>query len=297
MSDKIKRFLVLVNPLSHGGRSGRILSRLRALLPEGEFVVLKNIEEASRLAREAKGYEAVVACGGDGTINAVAGGVMENSDTSLKFGVIYAGTSPDFCRVHGIPTDAEQAISVLRDGVVREIPVLTANSEPFFCSMNLGMGAAVAASANRLRPRFGDFLGTLWAVLREVVRGRRYDIMVNGEEMRNVAHALVTRMPRIAGGLKIALPPLVDDEYALWFAKDVSRFGCLRIVWNLYRGKPCGEIRVVRGKTAISSNVPVAIEYDGDPHGSLPVSVDLFQNRLRLVVPQNEGECRCKNRS
>ena len=105
MSDKIKRFLVLVNPLSHGGRSGRILSRLRALLPEGEFVVLKNIKEASRLAREAKGYEAVVACGGDGTINAVVGGVMENSDTSLKFGVIYAGTSPDFCRVHGIPTD------------------------------------------------------------------------------------------------------------------------------------------------------------------------------------------------
>ena len=297
MSDKIKRFLVLVNPLSHGGRSGCILSRLRALLPEGEFVVLKNIEEASRLAREAKGYEAVVACGGDGTINAVAGGVLENSDTLLKFGVIYAGTSPDFCRAHGIPTDAEQAISVLRDGVVREIPVLTANSEPFFCSMNLGMGAAVAASANRLRPKFGDFIGTLWAVLCEVVRGRRYDIKVNGEEICNVAHALVTRMSRIAGGLKIALPSLADDEYALWFAKDVSRFGCLRIVWNLYRGKPCGEIRVLRGKTAISSNLSVALEYDGDPHGSLPVSVDLFQNRLRLVVPQNEGECRCKNRS
>ena len=203
MSDKIKRFLVLVNPLSHGGRSGRILSRLRALLPEGEFVVLKNIEEASRHAREAKGYEAMVACGGDGTINAVAGGVMENSDTSLKFGVIYAGTSPDFCRVHGIPTDAEQAIAVLRNGAVREIPVLAANGAPFLCSMNLGIGAAVAESANRLRPKFGDFLGTLWAVLREVVRGRRYDIMVNGEEICNVAHALVTRMPRIAGGPKI----------------------------------------------------------------------------------------------
>lgn len=293
----MKRSLVLVNPLSHGGRSVRILPRLRELLPEGEFVVLKNIEEASHLAREAKGYEAVVACGGDGTINAVAGGVLENSDTSLKFGVIYAGTSPDFCSAHGIPTDAEQAIAVLRGGEVREIPVLTANGMPFFCSMNLGMGAAVAESANWLRPKLGDFLGTLWSVLREVVRGRRYDIKVNGEGICNVAHALVTRMSRIAGGLKIALPPLADDEYALWFAKDVSRFGCLRIVWNLYRGKPCGEIRVLRGKTAISSNLSVALEYDGDPHGSLPVSVDLFQNRLRLVVPQNEGECRCKNRS
>ena len=292
----MKRFLVLVNPLSHGGRSGRILPRLRTLLSEGDFVVLENIDEASRLAREASGYEAVVACGGDGTVNAVAGGVLENLDTSLKFGVIYAGTSPDFCRAHGIPTDAEQAVAVLRNGAVREIPVLAANGAPFFCSMNLGMGAAVAESANRLRPKFGDFLGTLWAVLREVVRDRRYDLKVNGEKICNVAHALVTRMSRIAGGLKIAPPPLADDEYALWFAKDVSRFGCLRIVWNLYRGKSCGGIRVLRGKTVISSDFPLAVEYDGDPHGSLPVSVDLFQNRLRLVVSQNEGECRCKNR-
>ena len=124
----MKQFLVLVNPLSHGGRSGRILPRLRTLLPEGDFVVLENIDEASRLAREASGYEAVVACGGDGTVNAVARGVLANSDTSLKFGVLYTGTSPDFCRAHGIPTDAGQAIAVLRNGAVREIPVLTATA-------------------------------------------------------------------------------------------------------------------------------------------------------------------------
>ena len=146
----MRQFLVLANPSSHGGRSGRILPRLRALLPEGEFVALKNIEEASRLAREATGYEAVVACGGDGTVNAVAHGVLANRDNALKFGVLYTGTSPDFCREHGIPTDAEEAVAVLRTGEVREIPVLTANGDPFFCSMNLGMGVMVAASANSL---------------------------------------------------------------------------------------------------------------------------------------------------
>ena len=292
----MKRFLVLANPSSHGGRSGRILSLLREFLSEGEFVVLKNIEEASRLAREATGYEAVVACGGDGTVNAVARGVLANRDNALKFGVLYTGTSPDFCREHGIPTDAEEAVAVLRAGVVREIPVLTANGDSFFCSMNLGMGAMVAATANRLRPRLGDVLGTLWSVLREVVRGRRYDIKVNGEEIRSVAHALVTRMPRIAGGLKVALPPLADDEYALWFARDVSRFGCLRIVWNLYRGNPCGELRVLRGKTTFASVKHVALEYDGDPHGALPVAVGFAPRRLRLLVPKCKGESSCANK-
>lgn len=292
----MKRFLVLANPSSHGGRSGRILSLLRELLSEGEFVVLKNIEEASRLAREATGYEAVVACGGDGTVNAVARGVLANRDNALKFGVLYTGTSPDFCREHGIPIDAEEAVAVLRAGVVREIPVLTANGDSFFCSMNLGMGAMVAATANRLRPLLGDVLGTLWSVLREVVRGRRYNIKVNGEEIRSVAHALVTRMPSIAGGLKVALPPLADDEYALWFARDVSRFGCLRIVWNLYRGNPCGELRVLRGKTTFASVNHVALEYDGDPHGALPVAVGFAPRRLRLLVPKCKGESSCANK-
>lgn len=292
----MKRFLVLANPSSHGGRSGRILSLLRELLSEGEFVVLKNIEEASRLAREATGYEAVVACGGDGTVNAVARGVLANRDNALKFGVLYTGTSPDFCREHGIPTVAEEAVAVLRAGVVREIPVLTANGDSFFCSMNLGMGAMVAATANRLRPLLGDALGTLWPVLREVLHGRRYDVQVNGEKICNIAHAFVTRMPRIAGGLKIALPPLADDEYALWFARDVSRFGCLRIVWNLYRGNPCGELRVLRGKTTFASVNHVALEYDGDPHGALPVAVGFAPRRLRLLVPKRKGESSCANK-
>lgn len=292
----MKRFLVLANPSSHGGRSGRILSLLRELLSEGEFVVLKNIEEASRLAREATGYEAVVACGGDGTVNAVARGVLANRDNALKFGVLYTGTSPDFCREHGIPTDAEEAVAVLRAGEVREIPVLTANGDSFFCSMNLGMGAMVAATANRLRPLLGDALGTLWPVLREVLHGRRYDVQVNGEKICNIAHAFVTRMPRIAGGLKVALPPLADDEYALWFARDVSRFGCLRIVWNLYRGNPCGELRVLRGKTTFASVNHVALEYDGDPHGALPVAVGFAPRRLRLLVPKCKGESSCANK-
>lgn len=285
----MSRFLVLANPSSHGGRSGRILAYLQSIFSEGEFVILKDIEEAVRLARESSGYDAVVACGGDGTINAVAQGVLENREPSLKFGVLYTGTSPDFCFEYGIPIDAEGAIAVLREGSVREIPVLAANNVPFFCSLNLGMGAAVASSANTLRPLIGDVPGTFWAVLREVMRGKRYHVNVNGEEFRGVAHVLVTRISRIAGGLKIALPQLADDEYALWLARDISRAGCLRLLFNMYRGKPCGEFHILRGRTELSSPTPVALEYDGDPHGSLPVSVALTERRLRLIVPRLKG--------
>ena len=289
----MKRFLVLVNPSSHGGRCGKRLAKLRALLPEGDFVVLGDIVEARRRAREASGCETVVACGGDGTVNAVAAGVLENPDRSLKFGVIYQGTSPDFCREHALPTNAAAAVDVLRRGAVRELPVLSANGEPFFCSMNLGMGAAVAATANRMRKKCGDFVGTLWSVLREVLRGRRYDIEVNGEKICGVSHMLVTRMSRIAGGLKVVLPPLGDGEYALWFVRGISRLGCLKCIWKMYRGERCGEVCVLRGRTAFSSAGPTAFEYDGDPHGALPVVVDVSNVLLRLVVPSQKGQDVC----
>ena len=286
MRDVKKRFLVLVNPLSHGGRCGRRLAKLQTLLPEGDFVVIGDIAEARRRAREACGYETIVACGGDGTVNAVAAGVLENSNPALKFGVIYEGTSPDFCREHGIPTDADAAVDVLLHGETREIPVLQMNGEPFFCSMNLGIGAAVAASANRLRPKLGDFLGTLWSVLKEVLRGRKYDIEVNGETICGVRHMLVTRMSRLAGGLKVALPPLADDEYALWFLRGDSRFGALKCIWEMYRGKSCGALRVLCGKTSFASAAHVAVEYDGDAHGELPATVSIAPRPLRLVFRQ-----------
>jgi len=51
----------------------------------------------------------------------------------------------------------------------------------------------------------------------------------------------------------------------------------------------CGEVRVLRGKTAFASAAPVAVEYDGDPHGELPVAVSLAPRPLRLMEPFPAG--------
>ena len=85
-------------------------------------------------------------------------------------------------------------------------------------------------------------------------------------------------------------PKEVIPSYALWLVRDVSRVGCLRLLFNMYRGKPCGEFHILRGRTELSSPTPVALEYDGDPHGSLPVSVALAERRLRLIVPRLKGD-------
>ena len=281
----MKRLLVLVNPSSHGGRSGRQWRRLQELLPEGEFVVLKSIEEACERARTAVGFETIVACGGDGTIRAVAEGVLGNADDKLKFGVIYTGTSPDFCNAHAIPTEPSAAIRLLRTGVFREIPVLTADGRPFLCSLNLGIGAAVAEAANRLRPYIGNGCGTFVALLCALARARRYCISFGGQKLDSCLHVLVTRIPFIAGGLKLVLPTMGDDELAVWFVRHKTFWGCFRLIWRLYRGEPCGDFKILRDAVKIESDDALPVEFDGDPHGRLPVEIRFASRRLKLICP------------
>ncbi len=282
------RYLVLVNPLSNGGRAGRRWREFADMLPDAKFIELKTIDDGRELARTATDCETIVACGGDGTVNAIADGVMANPDESLKFGVIYQGTSPDFCTFHGIPTEPSDACKLLQDGTIRNIPVLQANGHCFFCSCNLGMGATVANRANRLRPTFGDKLGTFLALLSALFASPCYDITVNGESLDRCGHLLVTRMPYIASGLKLQLPPLADDEFALWSVRDMSLCRWLAMLPKLYRGESCGDVRVCRGSLRVAAASSVDVEYDGDPHGSLPLEISFAPRRLKLVAPHQQ---------
>lgn len=279
------KYLVLVNPFSHGGRALKIWRGYAALLTNHDAVMLENIEQARTLAAEASGYDAVVACGGDGTINAVGDGVLNNPDPKLKFGVLYAGTSPDFCRFHGIPFAGPDAVEALKGGFVRNIPVLCANGHAFFCSCNLGMGAAVAHDANAWRPFLGDGPGTFCAAVRNILRARRRDYTLNGEPLTECSYLLITRMPYIAGGLHLALPMLNDDEYAVWFLRNVRWCDWPGILRRLYRGKTCGEFRILRGESIITG--PGKIEYDGDPHGEMPLEIFFSARKLHLITKGN----------
>lgn len=257
-----------------------------SLLPECKSVILQNIEEARELARHAEGFDAVVAVGGDGTINAVADGVMKNPDKNLKFGVLYAGTSPDFCTFHKIPIN-HNAVDVLKYGKFKSVPVLTANGNHFFCSCNLGMGADVAALANRLRPVLGDKFGTFCALLLNILKSKKQDYTVNGEVIPNCNHLLITRMPYIAGGLKLRLPEIKEDEYILWYVENLSFAGWLNLIFRLYRGLPCGKVMIFSGITHIAGNGNV--EYDGDPHGTLPLEISVSERKLKLIT--GDGVC------
>lgn len=267
-----------------------IFAALERAAIDYRLLELERIEDAYEAASKCTGYDAVAAVGGDGTVNAAGGGVLNNSDPELKFAVLYTGTSPDFCRFHHIPLRPADAVGVINDNFVREIPVLQANGRPFFCSCNLGIGAEVASGANRLRPLLGDKAGTLLALLSALLRNRRSDYFLSdGREILSCNHLLITRMPYIAGGLKIDLPELHDNEYAIWYLRGRSRPGMFKLIPGLYFGKAQGEIIILKEDLRIGCREARAVEYDGDPHGVMPLNLSWSPRRLKLLCGKEKN--------
>ena len=106
-----------------------------------EFLKIENPSQISevcaravRLATEQRGV--VVAAGGDGTINAVAGAVL---GTGSPFGVLPQGTFNYFGRVNGIPQETRAATHALLGASVSPVQVGEVNGQIFLVNASLGL--------------------------------------------------------------------------------------------------------------------------------------------------------------
>jgi diacylglycerol kinase (ATP) len=73
-----------------------------------------------------RGFDMVVAAGGDGTVNEVING-LAGKTYRPKLGIIPAGTTNDFARALGIPKDFQAASRILVNGKPRPIDIGRAN--------------------------------------------------------------------------------------------------------------------------------------------------------------------------
>lgn len=121
------------------------LEAARALIPRisGEFglqahiVVTSSADKLSPLAARAanENDHRVVAGGGDGTVNAVAG-VLVGSDTAL--GILPMGTLNHFAKDVGIPIDLEAAVRNVFTGQVTKVDVGEVNGRVFVNNSGIG---------------------------------------------------------------------------------------------------------------------------------------------------------------
>jgi len=100
----------------------------------------------------ADGVESIVAWGGDGTINEVAGAL---AGTQSVLGIVPAGSGDGFARTLGAPRQPRAALHAALTGTIRLLDVGDVNGLPFLNLAGIGFDARVARRFNRLTKRGG----------------------------------------------------------------------------------------------------------------------------------------------
>jgi YegS/Rv2252/BmrU family lipid kinase len=294
-----RRILLVVNPVAGRGRALRMAERfLRAFRAEGGTVEQTRTAangDGTRHAAEARDgrFDAVVACGGDGTVNEILHGL---EGTSVPVGILPTGTANVLARDLGIPFAPEEAARVAARGEPRVLDLGEARegggrTRPFLCCAGAGFdGAVVRAVAGARRERLG-FRGWVRPLWREI-RGHEFRplrVTVDGVPAAAATLAVVCNTANY-GGL-FTLVPGADPGDGFLDACLVDarrRRSFFRYLWGAWRGTlpEQGDVATARGRTVrVEADRPVPVQVDGDPFGTTPLVATLRPGAARVLVP------------
>ena len=290
-----REIALLTNPSAGKGRGCRSAAIALPRLREAGIVVRdlagRDGDEALDLARQcvAEGVESLVVCGGDGMVH-LATQVLAGTDTNL--GIIPAGTGNDVARYLGIPrNDPQLAADIVVGSFVRTIDLAQAGPAYFVTVLASGFDSKVNERANRLRWPRGQVRYTL-ATLAElrVFEPLPYVLELDGETRRLEAMLVaVGNGPSFGGGLRITHGALMDDGLLdVVVIKPMSKPELVRTYPKLYSGRHVThrqyEHHLVR---SITIAAPGVVAYaDGERLGSLPLTVNVAPNALRVLAPR-----------
>ena len=295
----------LVNPASDNGATGRHWPELaRAAAAHGlrgDALVSEHPGHLTALARRAvrEGASRLVVVGGDGSVNEVVNGIAGSDGVELA--VIPRGTGRDFVRTFGIPRRLVDAVTVARDGRVREVDAGSVTyrswqgreeTSLFANIASAGMSGAIAKRADATTKALGGKASYLWATLAVFASWRTSEVhvTVENETRSGRMHDVVVANGRYFGGGMMICPGAEPDDGVLdvLLIGDLTKRDLLLTLPRTYAGKhlPHPKAELLRGATvSVDAVQALPVELDGEQPGTTPARFRVERSALRLRVP------------
>lgn len=131
----LKKLLLLVNPIA--GRTtvgGSLLDMIDVFIKANYDVTVRVTQDGGDVERtitaDGRLYDAIVCCGGDGTLSLAAGALL-SADAHALLGYIPCGTVNDFATTRGIPKTPVDAAHVIARGHTEKIDLGYFGTRPF----------------------------------------------------------------------------------------------------------------------------------------------------------------------
>ena len=304
--------IVIVNPQAGNRRTEKIWPNIESVLEKsiGSFEVLHTTcrGDATDLSRRILAGDTVriVAVGGDGHLNEVLNGFIENDlpvNPEARLSFVMTGTGCDFQRSLGISSKWQNAAAELKDAKVRKIDVgkvtytaadKTQKIRYFDNIASFGLSGAVdhCLEHSRLRDYLGGSPLFLWATIKTVFTHPNQSIRFridDGPEEEICSRLCLLANGRYFGGAMHAAPEaeLDDGLLDLLMLKEIS---VAKFLWHLpkiYKGThlkiPEIFFQKVRKFTAESSE-QVILDIDGESPGYLAATFEVLPKILNLQI-------------
>ena len=252
-------------------------------------------EVARRAVEEAAAHDgAVVAVGGDGTLNAVAQAVL---GSRCPFGAIPQGTFNYFGRNHGLPTDVGAAVQGLLDARIDLVPVGLVNGRVFLVNASLGLYPVSLEIREAQKQRHGRSRPVaVWAALLAIFgRHRSIRVRLDGDGTARELQTLTIFVGINALQLEqIGVEqPVRRGQFVVIVLRPASR---VRLAWLMVRGA-MGQLVDAGGVEHVTSTslsvTPTSaqirrlkIAVDGETSWTrVPVEFRIADEPLRLLKP------------
>lgn len=312
--------LIIVNPKSASGATREkwslTASELRAHFGPFSVAFTKSpgdgIIIAERAARDGRKF--VIACGGDGTINEVANGILR-SGKDVELGVLPSGTGGDLRRTLGLPLTNRDAAVALRNGETKLMDVGLVSfrdhdgksARRYFLNISsVGLAASVIKRVKStkifdwmpiegLRGKANFAMSALQEVISPEPATVRIRIDGGDEKTLQTLCLCIANSRFFGGGMMIAPDAKIND--GLLDVINVGDMSTAKIIINahsLYRGTHLSitEVNSTLAKkievSALDPSNEILLETDGEMPGKLPAVYEVVPNAIRIRVPRSK---------
>jgi diacylglycerol kinase (ATP) len=308
----MKQIYFIINPKARNGYCLNVWGKVETKLMEDKIPYFAFFTEypghaiklASQIAASNHEQKVVIAVGGDGTMHEVVNGIVEYNNITLGF--VPGGSGNDFSRGFHIPSDPEEALSVIlrlinKEAAIIDIGEVTMKDDSqayFINNMGSGFDALISYEVNHSKVKAWLnklSLGRLVYVYFLLKKLFSYncttiDLSIDGRRhiLEKTWFVTVSNQPYYGGGMMIAPKAHpADGLLDITVVHNLSKLKLLLVFISVFWGKHIQfkEVKTFKGRTvSIQSSSSLYVHADGENLGYTPLNIHIQTKTLKVLT-------------
>jgi diacylglycerol kinase (ATP) len=252
---------------------------------------------AKQLCRS--GCVAIVAVGGDGTLNECVNGVLPNY-TNVAIGILAMGTGNDFVKTLHLSGNVDEILEAIEKDHYQQVDVALASytnklgeNASRYCVnvMDIGIGGEVVQRIAHSSRWWGPFITYQKAILATLLKLKRPMVAWSKDQEKYEEKTLMLAIANakwFGSGLGIApLADVQDGVLEIVHLGDISILDYFLQLPHLRKGRHLRhpEIRYDRAQSLAVTTPDLPIDCDGEFIGATPMVVKICPGLLKILKP------------